>query len=60
LRNLRREHITLQELREKLREQGVEDLAEVKAAYLEGDGQISVIRSSPQVRQKHPQGMPGR
>jgi len=27
-----------------LREQGVESLAEVKVAYLEGDGQISVIQ----------------
>ena len=31
---------------EKLREQGIEKVAEVKAAYLEGDGQISVIRNS--------------
>jgi len=45
-RNLRREFITMDELFEKLREQGVEQLAEVKAAYLEGDGQISVIRNS--------------
>lgn len=33
-------------LHEKLREQGIETLSEVKAAYLEGDGQISVIRNS--------------
>ena len=45
-RNLRREFITMDELNEKLREQGIEKLAEVKAAYLEGDGQISVIRNS--------------
>ena len=44
LRNLRREYITLEELQEKLREQGIEKLTEVKLAYLEGDGQISVIR----------------
>jgi uncharacterized membrane protein YcaP (DUF421 family) len=44
-RNLRREFITLDELHEKLREQGIEKLADVKAAYLEGDGQISVIRN---------------
>jgi uncharacterized membrane protein YcaP (DUF421 family) len=42
---MRREFITLEELREKLREQGIERLADVKAAYLEGDGQISVIRN---------------
>ncbi len=45
-RNLRREFITMDELYEKLREQGIEKIAEVKAAYLEGDGQISVIRNS--------------
>jgi uncharacterized membrane protein YcaP (DUF421 family) len=45
-RNMRREYITMDELQEKLREQGIEKLADVKAAYLEGDGQISVIRNS--------------
>ena len=45
-RNMRREFITMDELREKLREQGIEKLSEVKAAYLEGDGEISVIRNS--------------
>jgi len=44
-RNLRREYITMEELHEKLREQGIEKMADVKAAYLEGDGQISVIRN---------------
>jgi len=44
-RNMRREYITLDELHEKLREQGIDKLADVKAAYLEGDGQISVIRN---------------
>ncbi len=43
-RNLRREFVSVEELQEKLREQGIERLEEVKAAYLEGDGQISVIR----------------
>ena len=42
-RNLRREYITLDELRAKLREHGVADLAEVKAARLESDGEISVL-----------------
>jgi len=46
-RNLRREYITLEELNQKLREEGIEHLADVKAAYLEGDGQISVIRMQP-------------
>ncbi len=44
--NLRREFITIEELNEKLREQGIEQLSEVKAAFLEGDGQISVIRQA--------------
>jgi uncharacterized membrane protein YcaP (DUF421 family) len=61
LRNLRREFITMQELQEKLREQGIENLAEVKAAYLEGDGQISVIRNSDVWEQKPAKsGVPGR
>jgi uncharacterized membrane protein YcaP (DUF421 family) len=53
-RNLRREFITLEELREKLREQGIERLADVKVAYLEGDGQISVIRNSKSSEQPPP------
>jgi len=46
-RQMRREFITMQELNEKLREQGIDKLTDVKMAYLEGDGQISVIRNSP-------------
>jgi uncharacterized membrane protein YcaP (DUF421 family) len=51
-KNMRREYITMDELNEKLREQGIETMAEVKAAYLEGDGQISVIRNSPSTEGK--------
>jgi uncharacterized membrane protein YcaP (DUF421 family) len=59
-RNLRREYITMDELQEKLREQGIEKLAEVKAAYLEGDGEISVIRSSAKPESKAPKkNLPG-
>jgi uncharacterized membrane protein YcaP (DUF421 family) len=47
LRNMRREFITLRELQEKLREQGIEQMADVKKAFLEGDGQISVIKQEP-------------
>ena len=43
-RNLRQELITVDELRALLREQGVDDVGDVKKCYLEGDGQISVIR----------------
>jgi uncharacterized membrane protein YcaP (DUF421 family) len=43
-RNMRREYISEEELRSKMREQGVEHLADVRRMYLEGDGEISVIR----------------
>jgi uncharacterized membrane protein YcaP (DUF421 family) len=43
-RNLRQEMITEEELMSQLREQGVENIAEVKKCYLEGDGHISVIK----------------
>jgi uncharacterized membrane protein YcaP (DUF421 family) len=42
-RNMRKEFITVDELKSMLREQGVEDMQEVKAAHMEGDGKISVI-----------------
>jgi uncharacterized membrane protein YcaP (DUF421 family) len=38
------ELITLEELNTQLRLNGVEDVEEVKAAYLEGNGEISVIK----------------
>ena len=47
LRNMRREFITMDELNSKLRDQGLEKVADVKAAYLEVDGQISVIKYEP-------------
>jgi uncharacterized membrane protein YcaP (DUF421 family) len=45
-RNMRQEMITEDELMGKLREHGVERIEEVKKAYLEGDGRISVITTS--------------
>lgn len=42
--NLRKEMISMDELMSQLREQGVEQLSEVKKCYLEGDGQISIIK----------------
>lgn len=59
LRIMRREFITREELQEKLREQGIEDLSEVKVAYLEGDGQISVIRNSESKQKKREKRTPG-
>lgn len=44
-RNMRRELITEGELMGQLRLQGVDDVAEVSAAYMEGDGRISVVTS---------------
>ena len=43
-RNMRSELITEAELRGQHREQGVEDVSKVKAAYIESDGRISVIK----------------
>lgn len=43
LRNMRREFITKEELMSQLREQGIEDLAKIKIAHMEGDGHISII-----------------
>jgi uncharacterized membrane protein YcaP (DUF421 family) len=44
-KNLRRELITRDELMTQLREEGVEDLRQVKGAYLEPTGDISVIKT---------------
>jgi uncharacterized membrane protein YcaP (DUF421 family) len=43
-RNMRREFVTADELTAQLREEGLEDCRDVKAAYMEADGQISIIR----------------
>lgn len=41
--NMRRELMSEDELRAKLREQGIDDLSRVKEAFMERDGQVSVI-----------------
>ena len=46
-RNMRKEYITEEELWAQLREQGVDTLDDVKAVYLETDGQFSVIKHTP-------------
>jgi uncharacterized membrane protein YcaP (DUF421 family) len=43
-RNLRHEFVSEDELRSKLREHGVTDYREVKKAFMESDGQVSVIK----------------
>jgi uncharacterized membrane protein YcaP (DUF421 family) len=45
-RNMRQEFITLEELKSLLRREGVEDIADVKAALIEADGAISVIKKA--------------
>jgi uncharacterized membrane protein YcaP (DUF421 family) len=47
-RHLRMEFVSEQELRSKLREHGVTDLAEVEKAYMESDGEVSVIKRRDQ------------
>jgi uncharacterized membrane protein YcaP (DUF421 family) len=44
--NLRGQLMSMDDLRSKLRQQGVEDVRQVKAAWLEPDGEISVITRS--------------
>ena len=44
-RNLRRELISDEELYEMLREHEIEDIAEVRRAFLEPDGQLTVMRN---------------
>jgi uncharacterized membrane protein YcaP (DUF421 family) len=43
-RNMRQEFVSEEELMAQLREQGLEDYRDVKAAYMEADGRISIIR----------------
>jgi len=42
-RNMRREYLTEDELMSQLRRQGIEKVEDVKAAYIEGEGQLTVI-----------------
>jgi uncharacterized membrane protein YcaP (DUF421 family) len=43
-RNMRQEMITTEELLSQLRQEGIDDPREVKRAFLEGDGHMSVLR----------------
>jgi uncharacterized membrane protein YcaP (DUF421 family) len=43
-RNLKQEHLAEEELMGKLREHGVDNVKDVKAAYIEPEGEISVIK----------------
>ncbi len=41
--NMRKELVTREELMEQIREQGLEDLSDVRQAFMESDGRISII-----------------
>lgn len=42
--NLQQEFLTMEELQAKLRNEGVEDVRQVRKAYMEADGTISVLK----------------
>jgi uncharacterized membrane protein YcaP (DUF421 family) len=43
-RNMRQETITEEELNSQLRQQGIKSCDEVREAFIEGDGRISIIK----------------
>ena len=45
-RNMRQEFVTEEELMAQVRKEGLEDCREIKSAYLEADGRVSIIRKS--------------
>lgn len=45
--NLRREYLSVDDLQSKLREYGIADVAEVRQAFMESDGTVTVIRRQP-------------
>lgn len=54
--NMRREMLTREELMSKLRQHGIEGPGEVRWAYMESDGQVSVGRRDAQESPKPQQG----
>ena len=54
-RNMRRELITEGELMSHLRKQGIDDVSEVKEAFMEGDGRISIVTYETPKRQDSPE-----
>jgi uncharacterized membrane protein YcaP (DUF421 family) len=53
-RNLAEEFLSVGELKSKLREKGVEDISSIRAAYLESDGEVSVLQFEPKQPQEGP------
>lgn len=58
-KNLKRQWITTEEMMSKLREQGIDDISAVRAAYLEPSGEIGVIRQDEAMPPKRPKQTPG-
>jgi len=54
MKSLRREMLSPDEVMSKLREQGISHLREVRHAYLESDGEISVVRQHDDGRDRAP------
>ena len=52
-RNLRLELLTVDDLLGQLREQGVNDVREVKRSFIESDGHLSVIKYQPAEQPQH-------
>ncbi|MGZ5007003.1 MAG: DUF421 domain-containing protein [Methylobacter sp.] len=50
--NMRKELISGEDMMEQLRERGISDISKVKAAYIESDGQISIIEIKANHEQK--------
>jgi uncharacterized membrane protein YcaP (DUF421 family) len=48
-RNLHQEMISAEEIKAQLRQHGVEQIADVKVAYIESDGAISVVKRQPEI-----------
>lgn len=44
LRNMRKEFVTRDDLDAQLRQAGIDDIRQVRAAYLEGDGKFSILK----------------
>lgn len=55
-RSLKKQLITREELLGKLREQGVEDISVIRVAYLESDGEISLMRNDGKEPDTPPKG----
>lgn len=54
-RNLRSQMITREDLMEQLREQGIDDVRQVKKCFLESDGRMSAIRENADEQAGRPQ-----